>query len=155
MTWMPDWKSRLTSRAEELAGAEVLDPALKQALGDFKASVRAWSDAAYNRPRTVQNIVGHRSWRLAAGWSLAAVLLAGTVSSGIYEHRERVVAAQRAAAQKAEQERQAAVQRARATAEDQAQQEDDVLASVDKDVSREVPSAMEPLAQLTDEGESR
>jgi len=62
-----------------------------------------------------------------------------------------VVAAQIAAAQKAEQERQAAAQRAR----DAAQHEDDILASVDKDISREVPSAMEPLAQLDDEGESR
>jgi hypothetical protein len=53
--------------------------------------------------------------------------------------------------QKAEQGRQAAAQRAL----DPAQQEEDMLASVDTDVSREVPSAMEPLAQLTDEGESK
>ena len=147
MTWKPKW----TNRTEEPAEIEASDPALKQALGDFKASVRAWSDAAYNRPRTVQRIVVHRSWQLAAGWSLAVALLAGTVSGGIYEHHQRVVAAQIAAAHKAEQERQAAAQRA----VDQAQQEDDVLASVDTDVSREVPSAMEPLAQLTDEGESK
>ena len=117
--------------------------------------MRAWSDAAYNRPRTVQSIVVHRAWlgsvRLAAGWSLAVVLLAGTVSGGFYEHHRRVAAAHIAAVQKAEQERQAAAQRAL----DQAQQEDDVLASVDTDVSREVPSAMEPLAQLTNEGESK
>jgi hypothetical protein len=146
-----NWKPKLTSRAEEPADLEALDPALKQALGDFKASVRGWSDAAYNRPRTAQSMVVRRSWRLAAGWSLAAVLLAGTASGGFYEHHKLVVAAQIAAAQKAEQERQAAAQRAR----DEAQHEDDILASVDKDISREVPSAMEPLAQLDDEGESR
>ncbi len=146
-----NWKPKLTKRAEEPADLEALDPALKQALGDFKASVRGWSDAAYTRPRTAQSMVVRRSWRLAAGWSLAAVLLAGTVSGGFYEHHKLVVAAQIAAAQKAEQERQAAAQRAR----DEAQHEDDILASVDKDISREVPSAMEPLAQLDDEGESR
>jgi hypothetical protein len=151
MTWKAKWKPRWTSRAEEPADIDALDPALKQALGDFKASVRAWSDAAHHRPHTAQSIVVHRSWQLAAGWSLAAVLLAGTMSGGFYEHHQRVVASQIAAAHKAEQERQAAAQRA----VDQAQQEDDVLASVDTDVSREVPSAMEPLAQLTDEGNSK
>lgn len=150
-----NWISKLKSRAAEPADIEALDPALKQALGDFKASVRAWSDAACSRPRTAQSVVVRRAWlrsgRLAAGWSLAAVLLAITVSGGLYEHHQQVVAAQIAAAHKAEQDRQAAAQRAR----DKAQQEDDILASVDTDVSREVPSAMEPLAQLTDEAESR
>ena len=145
------WKAKWTSRTEEPAEIEASDPALKQALGDFKASVRAWSDAAHHRPHTAQSIVVHRSWQLAAGWSLAAVLLTGTMSGGFYEHHQRVVAAHIAAVQKAEQGRQAAAQRAL----DQAQQEEDMLASVDTDVSREVPSAMEPLAQLTDEGESK
>ena len=142
---------KLTSRAEEPVEFEAFDPTLKQALGDFKASVRAWSDAAYNRPRSVENVVVHRSWRLAAGWSLAVVLLAGTTSGGFYEHHRQLVQAKQAAEFAAEQQKQAAAQRAR----DEAQQEDDVLASVDTDVSREVPSAMEPLAQLTDEGESK
>jgi len=30
-----------------------------------------------------------------------------------------------------------------------------LMAAVDSDVSREVPAAMEPLAQLMDEGESK
>jgi hypothetical protein len=151
MTLKPDWKPRWTRWTEEPAEIEASDRALKQALKDFKASVRAWSDTAYNRPRPAQSVVVYRAWRLAAGWSLAAVLLAGTASGAFYEHRQRVVAAQIAAAHKVEQERQAAAQRA----QDQAQEEDDVLASVDTDVSREVPSAMESLAQLTDEGESK
>src|ERR1700685_1806823 len=107
-----NWITKLKSRAKEPADSEALDPALKQALGDFKASVRAWSDAAYIRPRAVQSAVVRRTWyrsgRLAAGWSLAAVLLAGTLSGGIYEHRERVVAARLAAEQKLEQQRQEA-----------------------------------------------
>jgi hypothetical protein len=34
-------------------------------------------------------------------------------------------------------------------------EEEDLLAQVDSDVSREVPSAMEPLAQLMAEDESK
>jgi hypothetical protein len=55
-----------------------------------------------------------------------------------------------AAARVAQQQRLAAQQR-----DQQAQQEDeDLLAKVDRDVSREVPVAMEPLAQLMAEDET-
>ncbi len=141
------WLQRFTSRAEEPTEMEEMDSAMKQALGDFKASVHAWSDAAYSSPRMVRNAVVHRTWRLAAGWSIAAVLLAGTLSGGLYEQHRRAVEAQVAAAQEAAHQRELAAQRA----QQQAQQEDDILASVDKDISREVPNAMEPLAALTDE----
>ncbi len=36
---------------DKLAG-EMDDPVLTQALKNFKASVDAWSDAAYSRPRS-------------------------------------------------------------------------------------------------------
>ena len=63
---------------------EALDPALKQALGEFKASVHAWSDAAYAAGRArAQSEWCSRAWRLAAGWSLAALLLAGHLSGGV------------------------------------------------------------------------
>jgi hypothetical protein len=46
-------------------------------------------------------------------------------------------------------------QRLAAAAEQQARQEDeDLLAKVDSDVSREVPAAMEPLAQMMAEDET-
>jgi hypothetical protein len=142
---------RITGRAEEVADIEALDPALKQALGDFKASVHAWSEAAYNRPRTVREVVVRRTRRVAAGWSLASILFAGTISGALYEHHQREVQARLAAAQAAEHQREIAAQRAR----DEAQQDEEVLASVDTAISREVPSAMEPLAALTDETETR
>jgi hypothetical protein len=142
------WFERFTSRDEEPAEMEALDPALKQALGEFKASVQAWTEAAYSRPRTARHIV-HRTWQLAAGWSLASLLLAGTISGGIYEHH-RQVEAQRMAAQQAAHQREIEAQQAR----EEAQQEEDMLASVDTAVSREVPSAMEPLVALTDETEA-
>jgi len=144
------WKRQGTSRAEEQADLDGLDPAMKQALGDFKASMHAWSDAAIRRPRRVQQSAVRRSWKLAAGWSFAAVLLAGGASGGVYAHHENVLQAQRAAQRAAEQQKQA-IQRA----EQEAQLEEDMFASVDTAVSREVPRAMEPLAQLSEEEESR
>lgn len=142
------WK-RWTNRAEEPVEMEDLEPELRQALGDFRANVKTWSDAVYRRPRTVREVVVRRSWRLAAGWSLASVLLAGTLSLGLYEHRHAQVQAQLAAQREAEQQRELAVQRAR----ELARQEEDLLASVDREVSREVPSSMEALVQLNEESE--
>jgi hypothetical protein len=137
-------------RPEKQADLERLDPALKQALGDFKASVHAWSAAEYSRPKRAAESVARRSSKLAAGWGLAAALLTSGVSGGVYVHREKVLRAQIAAQRAAEQQRQAAQR-----AELEAQQEEEILASVDTAVSREVPRAMEPLAQLSEEVESR
>lgn len=131
---------------EQANGGE-LDQELENVLADFRLSVHAWSDAAYHRPRTAAATVRRRSWRLAAGWALGCALIAGSFSGGFYEHHHRQVLARMAAARAAEQQRLAAEQRAR--------QEDEELAKVDSDVSREVPSAMEPLAQLMDEDESK
>jgi hypothetical protein len=124
----------------------IQDPAVEEALRNFRMSVHAWSDAAYSRPRTTAQIVRHRSWRLAVGWALAALLMAGGFSGGVFERhlrieRERIAVAARLA------ERQKAL-----LAEQSKQDDEDLLAKVDSDVSREVPSAMEPLAQLMNDG---
>jgi uncharacterized protein HemX len=144
------WR-RFTNRAEEPVDIDALDPAMRQALGDFKASVHAWSDAVLSHPRTVREVVVRRSWRLAVGWGLTAVLLGSTLSAGLYEHHHAQVLAQLAAQRALEKQHQLATQHA----QEMAQQEEDLFASVDKDVSREVPSAMEPLAQLTDDDETQ
>jgi hypothetical protein len=91
--------------------------------------------------------VRQRSWRLAAGWALGCVLVAGSVSGGVYERHHRQELARIATAQQTEQQRAAREQRAR--------EEEDLLAKVDSEVSREVPSAMEPLAQLMAEDETK
>ncbi len=118
-----------------------LDPELARTLADFKASVHAWSDAASARSRAVHPAIIHRTWRLAAGWALAGVLIAGAGSALTYEHHQRVEQARiAAAARAAEQQRQLAAQRT--------QKEEDLMYKVDTDVSREVPDAMEPLAAL-------
>lgn len=122
-----------------------LEPELRQSLSDFKASVHAWSDAALNRPRTVTTPPARSAWRMAAVWALAAVLLAVAVSGGLYERHQRQHEAQIAAQRAAGQQRGQAAQ--------QAVSSEDLLANVDSDISREVPSALEPLASLmTDNG---
>jgi hypothetical protein len=137
----------LEARAE-LRGDDALDPELEQALKNFRLSVHAWAEAAYSRPRTAAaRTVRHRSWRLAAGWALGCVLAVGGVSGGVYEHHHRQELARIEAARQAELQKQAAEQRAR--------EEEDLLAKVDSDVSREAPSAMEPLAQLMAEDETK
>jgi len=125
------------------------DAALAQALANFKASVHAWSDAELSRPRTAATAVWQRSWRLAAGWALGCALVAGSVGGGIYERHQRDEAARVAATARA------AEARRMLAAEQAKQEEEDLLAKVDSDVSREVPSAMEPLAQLMAEDETK
>jgi hypothetical protein len=136
------------ARGSKLAEDEGLDTELLQALKNFQSSVHAWSSAAYNRPRTPAQVVRRRSWRLAAGWALGCALVAGSVSGGVYERHHRQEMARIAAARQAEQQRQAAAQRV-------SPEDEDLLAKVDSDVSRTVPDAMEPLAQLMAEDQSR
>ena len=139
-------------------------PELKQALKHFKASMDAWSDAAQSRPRTIAKSVVRRSWRLAAGWALGCALAAGSLTVAVHEviHRQEMAklvaqeAAQKAAAQRVAAERIAAQAQNRAPVAVAVKQEtgtkdEDLLASVDQDVSQQVPAAMEPLAQLMDD----
>lgn len=123
---------------------------LNKALGEFRLSVHAWSDAAYGRTRTAVVPNPRRVWWLAAGWALGCVLVAGGASAGVWEHHQHQQEMRIAAAHAAGQQRQATQVR-----EQQARQEkedllgrEDLLAKVDKDVSREVPAAMEPLGEL-------
>jgi hypothetical protein len=132
------------------SGDAVLEPELAQAIADFRLSVHAWSEAAMSRPRTAVEVAVRRTWRLAAGWALGCALIAGGLSGGVYEHRLHQEQA-RMAAQAAERQRLAAEQRGK----DAAREEEELLAKVDSDVAREVPSAMEPLARLMAEDETR
>ena len=135
------------SRQAEPGADETGDLALEQTLKDFRMSVCAWSEAAYSRPRTVARVARHRSWRVAAGWALGLTLAAGGVTGTVYERHQRQEQAKIVAVREAERQRLVAVQHAK--------EEDELLAKVDSDVSREVPSAMEPLAQLMAEDEAQ
>ena len=119
---------------------EGLDPELDEALRDFRLSLHGWSESAYGRPRTVLAASSRRVWRLATGWAMACVLVAGGASAGLWQHHRTVIQEMKIA-RLAEQQRLIAQEQARL-------EEEDLLAKVDSEVSREVPSAMEPLAQL-------
>ncbi len=131
----------------ESMGPEAQEKELEQALAHFRQSVHAWSEAELSRPRSLAPAAPHRSWRAAAAWALGCVLAAGSLGGGLYDrhHRQEVAAA---AARQAQTERLAARQQAQAAAR---QDEATLFATLDSDVSREVPSAMEPLAQLMDD----
>jgi hypothetical protein len=152
MSLFDGWTKKTIGAGEQealdrMAAGEPLDEALSQALVDFKLSVHAWSDAELSRPRMMAHGVRRRSWRLAAGVALGCTLVVGSISGGVYERHQRQEAAKIAAeARVAEQQRMVAAEKAR-------QDEEDLLAKVDSDVSRETPSAMEPLAQLMVEDE--
>ena len=152
MSLMDGWTKKRNGMGEQQApdrmpAGEPLDEELRQALVNFRLSVHAWSDAELSRPRTIAHGVQRRSWRLAASVALGCTLVAGSVSGGFYERHQRHEAARIAAeARAAEQQKLVAAEKAR-------QDEEDLLAKVDSDVSRETPSAMEPLAQLMAEDE--
>jgi hypothetical protein len=126
-----------------------LDSELQQALVNFRQSVHAWSDAEYrsesesNRSRAMRVTV-HSVWRPVLAWALGCVVVAGGVSGGIYDHHRIVVERQQAAARIAHERQLAAQQKAQET-------DEALLANVDTDVSRSVPAAMEPLAQLMED----
>ena len=125
---------------------QVADIELEQALKNFRSSVHAWSETAYSQPHMPVRVY-RTSWRVAAGWALGCVLAAGSLTGGLYERHHRQELAKIAAAQEAaRQQKLAAEERARV-------ENEDLLAKVDSDVSREVPSAMEPLARMMAEDE--
>jgi hypothetical protein len=134
-----------------LRAVDAEDTEFEQALKNFSSSVHAWSDAVYSSPRTVAHEVRRRSWRLAVGWALGCLLLAGSVSGGLLERHHRLELTRIAAQQRAaEQQKQVREQQARAQVSDEA-----LLAEVDSDVARQVPSAMEPLAQMMADDETK
>ncbi|MGB0064186.1 MAG: hypothetical protein WBP85_07050 [Terracidiphilus sp.] len=149
---------------EDLTGE---NPELEQALKHFKASMDAWSDAALSRPRMVANVAARPAvgWRLAASWAMGCLLAAGSLTIAVHQfaHRQQAAShsAQKTAQKTAEQQGTAEPVSASAPAQNSATmavpvkqqagaEDEDLLASVDKDVSQQVPAALEPLAQLMD-----
>jgi hypothetical protein len=163
-------KGRFAEAERQNKGLDVeMDAELKEALGNFRSCIHGWSEAAYHRPRkAIAAAPRHRVWRLAAGWALGCVLVAGAVTGGIYmgvqerHHRQEVARIYQEVAQiAAAKSLQAAEQRREVLMKVQGQEEpqavenkddslakEELLAKVDSAVSQQVPSAMEPLAQL-------
>jgi len=143
------FKSEFGAEGEVSQVSKVRDEAgeLDEALSNFRQSVHAWSEAEFSRPRTMVEPARRGIWRLAVSWALGCVLVAGGVSGGmVYKHRVNEMKI--AQARIVEQQRLAAQRQFR-------QEEEDLLAKVDSDVSREVPRAMEPLAQMMAVDESQ
>jgi hypothetical protein len=135
-------------RPSKVENQETIEPELRHALANFKSSVDAWSDAVMSRPRD-QKIAVRRNWSLITRWALGSVVFAGTVTGAVYQnHRQQEAARAEAAARAAEQERELAAQAAKE------QTAEDLMAKVDSDVAREVPSALEPLAALMTDDEN-
>jgi hypothetical protein len=144
-----NWFKSITGTATEPQP----DAELEQALKNFRQNVHAWSDAAFrstaelNRPREAR-VAAHgatdRNWRPVLAWALGCVVVAGGVSGGIYDHHRIVVERQQAAARIAHERQLAAQQMAK-------EADESLLANVDTDISRSVPAAMEPLAQLMED----
>jgi malonyl CoA-acyl carrier protein transacylase len=131
------------------------DPELEGALRNFRLSVCSWSETAYSRPRRAAATYQRRVWRLAAGWALGCALTVGAASAGIYQYEHgQEMARQRAAAVAERQAAEAKAAAAVAPAAELNEDDEELLAKVDSDVSREVPSALEPLAQLAEEDAS-
>jgi hypothetical protein len=122
------------------------DADLEQALKNFRSSIHAWGEAELSRPHHPERVVHLLSWRVAAGWALGCVLAAGTLSGGLYQQHRRQQLEKTAADESVR--RQAMESEQRASIKDE-----ELLAKVNIDISRQVPSAMEPLAQLMDEDE--
>ena len=90
------------------------------------------------------------NWSAVTRWALGCVVFAGTVSGGVYQnYRQQEAVKAEAAARIAEQQR-----REMAVAKVAKENEEDLMANVDRDIAREVPSALQPLATLMTEDES-
>jgi hypothetical protein len=127
----------------EIAGST---PEIEQALGEFRSSVKAWSEATLRQPMAAAAPAPRGlAWRGRLAWALGFVLAIGATSGAIYEnHHQRVLAWQA-------QQRVVKLQEQRAQAARQAAEMDQLMANVDSDVSQEVPDALEPLAQMMTE----
>lgn len=121
-----------------------LEPELREAIGNFKTSLSALSENAMSRPREVTAPV-HTNWALVTKWALGSVVFVGTVSGGLYQNHRQQEEAKIEAARVAEQQSELAALHAK--------EEADLMAKVDSDIAREVPSALEPLASLMDENQ--
>jgi len=106
--------------------------------------VDAWSDTVMSRPREV-TVPTRTNWGRITKWALGCAVFVGTVSGGVYENHRQQGIATAEAARLAEQQRDLAAQRAKEEAE--------LMARVDSDIAREVPSALEPLASLMNENQ--
>lgn len=130
---------------------------MEDALRNFRSSIHAWSESQmrtrnafeFARPQAIRCLPRRPAWRMAAAWAIAGVLAAGGFSAGFYARHQQTALA---TAVRAAHRRQLAAAQAAAHVR---QQNEDLLATVDADIAQQVPTAMEPLAQLMDESDGQ
>lgn len=159
---------------ERESGMPAMDAEMRQALGHFREAMTAWGDAAYSRPRTMSARATHLVWRRVLGWTLGCVLVTLAAGGVLMQQRRNSELASHPATQQKNAAAPQAAQIAAPTAASVAPQAgletgsaqasaqksgdaqgEELLAQVDSDVAREVPDAMEPLAQLLAEDASQ
>jgi hypothetical protein len=136
---------KLTAQVEN---PEMLEPEVREALGNFKLSVDAWSEAMMSRPREAK-AQATTNWSAVMKWALGCVVFAGTVSGGVYQNHRQLEVAKIEAARIVEQQREMAAAKLAKL------DEEDLMANVDSAVARQVPSALEPLATLMTEDDAQ
>ena len=102
-----------------------------------------------SRPREAK-APARTNWSAVTKWALGCVVFVGTVSGGVYQNHRQQEAAKAEAARIAEQQ-----QREMAATQLAKEDEEDLMANVDSDVARQVPSALEPLASLMTDDDSK
>jgi hypothetical protein len=103
-----------------------------------------------SRPRE-EKTPARTNWGLVTKWALATAVFVSTVSGGMYQNYRQQEAAKLEASRIAELQRQQAAKQAKEQ-QDSALNEEELMAKVDSDISRQVPSALEPMASLMEEG---
>ncbi len=136
------------TKGRQTTGTE--DARLEEALGNFRLSVHAWSEAAMRPFSPAMAATPHSiAWRRTLAWAMGILIAVGAASGALYEHHRQQVLAWQA------QQREIQLEQ-RAQAARRAADMDQLLANVDRDVSQEVPDALEPLAEMmTDGGSSK
>lgn len=148
------------TRQDELA---TMESELREILDGFRENVQAWSEVAGRQSRRME---GHATshWRVALGWALGCVVVVA-VAGGLLRMRRPAASAvsapqiamsegaaeaegTRPKPQNAETPHLVRVERA-----PEAAHSEDLLAKVDSDVSRQIPEALEPLAQWSEDAE--
>ena len=131
---------------------------------NFRLSIHEWSEQEYLQPRTLErtrwssfrNIFWQMIANPALGGTLAAALAIASIGVPVGIHHEHVVAAQHQAAIE-QQQKQAAEMARKAQAAAAANPVDDgaFLDDVDSDIAQATPDAMQPLANLMNDGPSQ
>jgi hypothetical protein len=146
--------NRKDEHVNPMQETEAMEPELRQALGNFRSSVTAWSEAVMTRPREVK-APARTNWSFLTKWALGVVVFAGTVSGGLYQNQRQLEAARVEAAAVAATARAAEQQRELAAQTEKEQSAEDLMAKVDSDIAREVPSALEPMASMMTDEEAK